>query len=620
MFIAILTLLSALSISGVAIFYSVIGLATIFPGAFWPVVIMGSVLEVGKLVTASWLYRNWKHTRFLLKSYLTIAVIVLSLITSMGIFGFLSKAHLEQNLAENTVNQRIEIINNKINSQETYIERQQLVIERAEKSLANTGKSNTDAIGIEQSSLKAIEDKFKTLLAVETNTIKDLNARMNVLDKDVSDVLTANKQFFNEEKAAKELKESQKEERAMINKQIIDAQNRIALLKEDYSKDTAIIQTRIDKLRAGDVDDKSDVYAQIKLAEANILTAQNSIDDLVVEREPLESKMIKLEAEVGPVKYIAALAVDWGVTNEVNTSEAVRWIILVIICVFDPLAVLLLVAANQSLLRRFPVTPPKPQEVIDLEKPDEEDITLKWNETMAKQANKKMSKATEQLKDWQDKLNEFNSKVEKPKSDHVEIVQEDKNDSDWGEGVVPEKKKEEKDGFDLDEVAIDMQTETVPPKLFDQPETATVEEALKMPENESVETPIEERIKPDLTEVIEPENVRKVAVADMDELAPEAEVGEFQSGYKPKAVKKSQQRILTDAYVQNEEQSDKTLWQKSQKRLTTEDEYHTKLNARIEKLMAQLDAGEIDLNDLTAEDRQVIIEIRMQNESGDNLK
>tara|TARA_B100000427_G_C15502900_1_gene592755 strand:+ start:104 stop:1939 length:1836 start_codon:yes stop_codon:yes gene_type:complete len=611
MFIAILTLLSALSISGVAIFYSVIGLATIFPGAFWPVVIMGSVLEVGKLVTASWLYRNWKHTRFLLKSYLTIAVIVLSLITSMGIFGFLSKAHLEQNLAENTVNQRIEIINNKINSQETYIERQQLVIERAEKSLANTGKSNTDAIGIEQSSLKAIEDKFKTLLAVETNTIKDLNARMNVLDKDVSDVLTANKQFFNEEKAAKELKESQKEERAMINKQIIDAQNRIALLKEDYSKDTAIIQTRIDKLRAGDVDDKSDVYAQIKLAEANILTAQNTIDDLVVEREPLESKMIKLEAEVGPVKYIAALAVDWGVTNEVNTSEAVRWIILVIICVFDPLAVLLLVAANQSLLRRFPVTPPKPQEVIDLEKPDEEDITLKWNETMAKQANKKMSKATEQLKDWQDKLNEFNSKVEKPKSDHVEIVQEDKNDSE---------KKEEKDGFDLDEVAIDMQTETVPPKLFDQPETATVEEALKMPENESVETPIEERIKPDLTEVIEPENVRKVAVADMDELAPEAEVGEFQSGYKPKAVKKSQQRILTDAYVQNEEQSDKTLWQKSQKRLTTEDEYHTKLNARIEKLMAQLDAGEIDLNDLTAEDRQVIIEIRMQNESGDNLK
>ena len=86
MFIALLTLLSALSISSVAIFYSVIGLATIFPGQFWAVVIMGSVLEVGKLVTASWLYRNWKQTRFLLKSYLTIAVIVLSLIIIQKLF------------------------------------------------------------------------------------------------------------------------------------------------------------------------------------------------------------------------------------------------------------------------------------------------------------------------------------------------------------------------------------------------------------------------------------------------------------------------------------------------------------------------------------------------------
>ena len=146
MFIAYLTLLSALSISGVAIFYSVIGLATIFPGAFWPVVIMGSVLEVGKLVTASWLYRHWKQTKFLLKTYLAIAVVVLSLITSMGIFGFLSKAHLEQNLAENTVTQRIDIINSKINSEETYIERQNAVIERAEKSLNKTSTSNKDCL------------------------------------------------------------------------------------------------------------------------------------------------------------------------------------------------------------------------------------------------------------------------------------------------------------------------------------------------------------------------------------------------------------------------------------------------------------------------------------------
>ena len=214
MLMPILTLLSALSISGVAIFYSVIGLATIFPGAFWPVVIMGSVLEIGKLITASWVYRNWKFTPFLLKTYLTIAVIVLSIITSMGIFGFLSKAHLEQNLAENTVNQRIEIINSKIASEETYINRQNLIISRAEKSLNVTATNNEDAIQIEKDNLKAMEDKFKTLLAVETNTIKNLNDRIKSLDADVTAILTQkNKAFFNEEKAAADLKASQKEER-----------------------------------------------------------------------------------------------------------------------------------------------------------------------------------------------------------------------------------------------------------------------------------------------------------------------------------------------------------------------------------------------------------------------
>ena len=167
---------------------------------------------------------------------------------------------------------------------------------------------------------------------------------MSILDKNVSDILTSNKSFFNEEKAAADLKASQKEERANINAKISEAQNRIQILKDDFATDTAVIQKRIDRLREGNVDDKSDVNAQIEVAEANILKAQNNIDDLIIQREPLESKMIKLEAEVGPVKYIAALAVDWGVAGEVDTSEAVRWVILIIICVFDPLAVLLLLS------------------------------------------------------------------------------------------------------------------------------------------------------------------------------------------------------------------------------------------------------------------------------------
>ena len=553
MFIAILTLLSALSISGVAIFYSVIGLATIFPGAFWPVVIMGSVLEIGKLVTASWLYRNWQFTRWLLKTYLTIAVIVLSLITSMGIFGFLSKAHLEQNLAEDTVTQRIEIINSKISSEEMYIKRQKESIVRLESTLDRTTDSNTGALDMEIRALKDAESKFKTLLAVETNTVNDLNARLRILDKDVSDVLTANKSFFNEEKAAADLKASQKEERDLINKKISEAQGRIQILKDDYAKDTDKIQDRINNLRQNNVSDNSGVTSEIAKAEENILLAQNRIDGYIVEREPLQGQMLKLEAEVGPVKYIAALAVDFGWTDSVNTSEAVRWVILIIIVVFDPLAVLLLIAANQSLIRRFPVKPPKPQEFIDLEKPDDEDVTLKWNEMMNKaDAATRMEQATEQLKEWKDKLETFNQKVPKNTDKPVEIIQEtqqDPNDSDWGSGiVVPEKKTEQEikvadnmtDGFDPTEVEGYMefnkdyesnQDQTEKFKQREKEEQEALEEYARKAREEEQETydymkdkdePIvnpewaesldtgdQKRLKPDFTEVIEPEKAVK---------------------------------------------------------------------------------------------------------------
>ena len=683
MFIAVLTLLSALSISGVAIFYSVIGLATIFPGAFWPVVIMGSVLEVGKLVTASWLYRNWKQTRFLLKTYLTIAVVVLSLITSMGIFGFLSKAHLEQNLAENTVTQRIEIINSKIESERTYIKRQLKIIERAEKTLSKTGTSNKEAIDLEQQSLKDVQDKFKTLLAVETNTVKDLNDRLKVLDKDVSDVLTSNKSFFNEEKAAAELKASQKEERADINKNISDAQARIKILKDEYAVDTAVIQKRIDRLREGNTDDKSEVNSQIEVAEANILKAQNKIDDFIIDREPLEAKMIKLEAEVGPVKYIASLVIDWGITKEVDTSEAVRWVILIIICVFDPLAVLLLVAANQSLIRKFPVEPIKPQEIVDLEKPDDEGVDLKWNAMMDKSdAAARMEAATEQLREWKQKLEEFNAKVPQPKYQPVEIIQEDKD-------TVPhidlkgQKKTEDKeivadnmtDGFDPAEVEgyeefnskydqdkklkeeqlerfkqrekeEQKAREEVARKAKEEEITATVEEALKMNESESVMTPIEEptiseqieeamepeRTRPDFTEVIEPEaQIEKPKDIVKNSKPRVMRTLKRTEGKPPKPVLSNWQRaeLLNNfhkehgnfedvkEYVQNEEQNETTLWQKanqSRKRLTSEEDYHQRMEQRIEDLMARIDAGEITLEDLTPEDRQVIIEINKQHE------
>ena len=530
MFIAILTLLSALSISGVAIFYSVIGLATIFPGAFIPVVIMGGVLEVGKLITASWLYRNWKFTPFMLKTYLTTAVIILSLITSMGIFGFLSKAHLEQNLASDTLIQRIQILNDKIDSEKNSILRQNAVINRLEKSInRSTGTADGD-IEVQQSIIADANDKLKTLLTVETNTAKDLNDRLKILDKNVSDILTSDKSFFNEEKAAAELKASQKEEREQIAVNIKEAQDRIAELKADHKAETSEAKTVIANMRAGSKDNKGTYTEDIDTAEQKIFDAQGRIDSFIVEKQPLEKDMLTLEAEIGPVKYIAALAVDWGITDQVDTSKAVRWVILLLIVVFDPLAVLLLIAANQSLMRRFPPEAPKPQEVIDLEKPEDDDITLKWNEMMDKanaevNASVKMDQATAQLKDWKEKLDSFNSKVPTPEAEApVEIIQEDNSvphvDLKGGprptviDGFDPD--EHIYDTIDIDKPKVDTDKQLDEFKKREEEERQALEEyASKAVEevvdeeqtiSEQIEEAMEpERTRPDFTEVLESE-------------------------------------------------------------------------------------------------------------------
>ena len=174
-------------------------------------------------------------------------------------------------------------------------------------------------------------------------------------------------------------------------------------------------------------------------------------------------------------------------------------------------------------------------------------------------------------------------------------------------------------------------------KQREKEEQEALEEVARQAREES------ERIRPDFTEVIEPEQAvkemmedpikaleedvqivrdkaRKTVEADMSKLAVEPEIGEFTGGYKPTFVKKSQEKINKDAYVQNEEQSEQTTWKKIKAKTTTEEDYHQRMEKRIEDLMDKLDAGEIDMADLTPEDRQVIIDIRMQNESGDNLK
>ena len=644
MFIAILTLLSALSISGVAIFYSVIGLATIFPGAFWPVVIMGSVLEVGKLITASWLYRQWKFTPFLLKTYLTIAVVLLSIITSMGIFGFLSKAHLEQNLASDTLVQRVDIINDKIESQTIYIERQKAIISRSEKAIDRSGKDFTQDI------------------AVQENIINSAYARLEVLDADVKAYTDQGRGLFKGDNIKKgvELRKQQKPERDKLSAEIEEAKQ--------------LIQKYRDQSREGGDNNK----LQIKEAEDNIIIAQNKIDDLIIERQPLEKKLINLEAEVGPVKYIAALAVDWGMAEEVNLSKAVRWVILLIIVVFDPLAVLLLIAANQSFARRFPPTPPKPQEIVDLEKPDEEDVTLKWKEAMAN-ISKEKDQLKAQVEDWQSKLNKFNQKAPKLSDKPVEIiVDQPKPEKTQAEKITAFderlraeeaelervaretradieaiRKSNENYNFE-DEVKYDIETEVKdkvePNPEFDEERMDIISQngndGLHYEETEPEPTisqqiekamdGVQERIKPDLTEVIEPEaqktkpkmgmlgqalvNKKGIVVrpAPKFQSKTDKEIDQMLSDKKQDfdiAIEDGKKlKVPKKEYVQNSEQEISGNWSKiqeaksnkDQKQIINDEEYHQRLESRVSDLITKIKTGEQTLEQLSEEEQKLV--------------
>ena len=311
MFFGLLVLFTALTISGVAIYYSVAGLVAIFAAAAVPIIIMGTSLEIGKLVTALWLHRNWKRAKWWLKGYLSIAVFVLMFITSMGIFGFLSKAHIEQNLASDTVTQRIEILENKILAEEKYISRQNETIDRISNKDTNSN------------------NRFDKDIAIEQKKIDDAYARIEVLDKDVEAFTSNNKGWggTNRVKQGLALKEKQAPEREALLIQIEKAQQ------------------KIDEIRSKNDQSLDKIDVQIAEVEKNIFNANTRIDQYLLEIEPLKGDVMKLESEVGPIRYIAEFI--YGEEADRNLlEEAVRWVIITIIFVFDPLAVLLLIASQ----------------------------------------------------------------------------------------------------------------------------------------------------------------------------------------------------------------------------------------------------------------------------------
>lgn len=312
-------MLVALAITGVAGYFSILGLMAIFPASPIAVAAMGGVLELAKLVTASWVYRNWKTANKLLKIYFTIAVCVLSFITSMGVFGYLSRAHIEHSTVGGSAQLKIEQLESKKAA--------------AERRLKNA-----------QTSLDTL-DRLTT----------------------TEDVLDANY-----------IRNRQKRERAVLNKEI-----------ESATTDIQTIET-----------------------------------DLI----PLKTENLKLEAEVGPIKYVAELF--YGSGDNATIDKAVRMMIIILIFVFDPLAILLIIAANMTFLG---LTNRQEPSIVDYV-PVEEEKPIVYQEPVKKVVRKKRVKKKKPAVEAPDFF-AFAKHEDKPISTH-DIPAPDPPRRSWRDGKI----------------------------------------------------------------------------------------------------------------------------------------------------------------------------------------
>jgi len=261
----------ALGLSTVAEWYAIVGLMAIFASAPIPIAIMGGLLGAAKLVIASWLYRNWKEIPVLMKTYFTISLLILMFLTSMGIFGFLSKAHLDQAVPSGDVMAKLSIVDEKI----------------------KTEKDNIDA---NRKALKQMDEAVDQTMARTDNE--------------------------NGATKAASLRRSQQKERGQLASEISKSQTNLAALQE--------------------------------------------------QRAPIASEVRKVEAEVGPIKYIAAVIYEGTPTDDI-LEKAVRFVTMMIVAVFDPLAVLLLIAANWN-MKRKDAKVPEPEDDYRLPDPYVADV------------------------------------------------------------------------------------------------------------------------------------------------------------------------------------------------------------------------------------------------------
>ena len=397
MLFGLLTLFTALAIAGVAAWFSIVGLMLLFSGMPMSIAVMAGTLEVGKLLTASWLYRYWNETSIMLRAYLTAAVVILMVITSIGIFGYLSKAASDQ---AGDIGDAVAVVE-RIDAQ---IDREENKIALIEDRILSIGGSVDVSASIEaqeeirdgawarvqgdidynQEQIENVREQLTVDIAQQDNRLAELDKAVNELRSKGVEVVTLEEggvfQRAETEKIdyiaqANELRASQQAERDEIK---AEKQS----LRDTATADIKVFQDAIDNYRSQAQSDINGANAEInRLRNQSSTQADDNINKINAFNEDIdaiyanivtlkdekfdaESKIRNLDREVGPIKYLAQLI--YGSEERDVLDQAIRLFILMLVFVFDPLAVMLVIAANQTLLRyginlesSGPPTPPK---------------------------------------------------------------------------------------------------------------------------------------------------------------------------------------------------------------------------------------------------------------------
>ena len=362
MLFGILTLLTALAIAGVAAWFSIIGLMSIFSAAAMPIAIMAGTLEVGKLLTASWLYRYWNETSLLLKTYLSTAVVVLMLITSMGIFGYLSKAHLDQASESGNAFAIVERLEGQVAREENKIS---ILEERIATLQSGSGVDNSQSISQQETIRDGAWERVKGDIDFANEQIQRLRDQLTVLDSAVNNLRAKGVEVITTDEGgafrraetetidyvhqADALFEQQKEQRDQIRADIKSQQDNIDRYRAQAQKTIDDANSEINRLRDSSTETQDEALDKIDGYNEEIDTIYDGIVIIKDEMFQAESVVRELEKEVGPIKYVAQLV--YGQDSEDYLDAAVRLFILLLVFVFDPLAVVLVIAANQTLLR-----------------------------------------------------------------------------------------------------------------------------------------------------------------------------------------------------------------------------------------------------------------------------